>query len=369
MTDSLTVLGVIWGLAFFCNAYDRFRIGVQPSDPGAFPWKTEEPLWLHADIPIDGDSLLQYGSSTLEIRPWENENGVSVKNGIWMLLEPEQQPWMMSQAKYLELALSGSDTAVTKTLFQDDANDIPIELYQMTGIDDPSIMAFVAVQANCRYMSFNVHYDKPDTRFEIVFQLKTPKGYDNSVAEEFYACWPYAANPGLGEIQMSKAIVDLSIYPRLFASADVPDQECHEVWLYLTYYGANYNFPAGTSEKEDDDSEPYTCSPMSEFALIKEPLGASQNSQWSFESGTEQILTPKVPKKPLSDMEVVDEWATTPRIDDFASTGLLESGQFGYGNLKSPSIMEEEAEAEAENETNEGNVSGLGKSNPAGPNN
>ncbi|KAK6355159.1 hypothetical protein TWF696_004279 [Orbilia brochopaga] len=161
---------------------------------------------------------------------------------------------------------------------------------------------------------------------------------------------------------MSKAAVDLNVYPRLFGSADVPDQECHEVWLYLTYYGANYNFPAATSEQEHESDEEYACSPRSEFMMIKEPLEASQNSQWSFESVTEQLLTPKIQKNPFH-METVDEWAPTARMGQISST---KSSPLKFGNLKSPSIIMEEEEEEGDqgNDINEGNIFGLRKAGP-----
>ncbi|KAF3902631.1 hypothetical protein ABW21_db0209730 [Orbilia brochopaga] len=155
---------------------------------------------------------------------------------------------------------------------------------------------------------------------------------------------------------MSKATVDLNAYPRLFASANVPDQECHEVWLYLTYYGVNYNFPATELEEDEYSNDEYACSPKSKFAMITEPLEPSQNSQWSFESTTEQILTPKLQRE-LSNMMVVDEWATTPRLGLLSST---KSSPVKFGNLRSPSIIME-ANDEGGDKMDEGNILKLQK--------
>ncbi|KAK6544309.1 hypothetical protein TWF694_001009 [Orbilia ellipsospora] len=144
------------------------------------------------------------------------------------------------------------------------------------------------------------------------------------------------------QVRMSKSSANLESFPRLFAGSEIPGLECHQVWLYITWYGYNYNV-----NKNESEDESGSCRDESEFAMITESIESPPHSQWSFETTTDQILTPlrkQSSTKPLLD---IDDYAITPRLQELP--GSPES--LGVGNKTSPTLIGIEEQNDEENDT------------------
>ncbi|KAF3161706.1 hypothetical protein TWF788_002397 [Orbilia oligospora] len=322
-----------WLSGLICYAYDEFRIGVQPSDVGAFPWRTKEPLWLHAEIPIGDDGNPAYGKSSVSIRPWADTLGFSKVAGVWALIVPDEDPKMPKYIRYVQLAV--------RTTGQE--FDAAIRIDTAPAVDQPSDPlhgVFRLVELN----DTSVELNKPDTRFDALFEIKTvDKTWQQAPleAKEFFACWPIAPGDPT-QIQASKSVADTSTFPRLFGRGDVLGLECHQVWLYLTYYGYNYNYKKDGSKSDNGDSD--ICDNrdnQSEFDFIEEALYHSEDSG-SQTSGTDQVLTPQeLGGNNLSQLgEEVDLYADTPLIDH-----PKDQDDIGITDLQGPSIVEEDEQS------------------------
>ncbi|KAF3161090.1 hypothetical protein TWF132_000911 [Orbilia oligospora] len=342
-----------WLSGLICHAYDEFRIGIQPSDVGTFPWRTKEPLWLHAEIPVGHDGNPAYGKSSVSIRPWADTLGFSKVAGVWALIVPDEDPGMLEYIRYVKLAVKTTGQEFDAAIRIDTASavdkpsDAPHSMFRLAELNDKFVEVFSLLQNNCGFLSFNVHSNKPDMRFDALFEIKTiDKTWQQAPLEEkeFFACWPIALGDPT-QIQASKSVADTSTFPHLFGRGDVPGLECHQVWLYLTYYGYNYNFKKDGSGSDNGDSD--ICDNRdnkSEFDFIEEALYHLEDSG-SQTSGTDQVLTPQeLGGNNLSQLgEDVDLYADTPLIDH-------PKGQddIGITDLQGPSIVEENEQSGVE---------------------
>ncbi|KAK6536847.1 hypothetical protein TWF281_001057 [Arthrobotrys megalospora] len=245
---------------------------------------------------------------------------------------------MWEKIKYIELAVNATGKSIDSAIT---INNLPgpnglVQEYKMIGIMDKSVQVFSLIQANCRFLSFARQLQQSDDRFEVLFEIKTvdEKWHQASpLDKEFFACWATAISDPT-QIQASKPSADTTSFPRLFGTSDVPGLECHQIWLYVNYYGFNYNIKKSGSDKDNGDDSAQSCSNSeheSEFALIQEALDKLDSGMSeSGTSGTEQILTPyqSEGKSPLKLEDVyVDPYATTPLIEESKDPSVIDEEQ------------------------------------------
>ncbi|KAK6503390.1 hypothetical protein TWF481_008410 [Arthrobotrys musiformis] len=300
---------------------------------------------VHAEIPLE-DGNPSFEGSSVTIRPWANTLGFSKQTAIWSLIVPDPDPAMLKYIKYIQLGVKTTgqeyDAAIrvdTTTIVP--GSDGPTRELKLTRLYDKSVELFSLLQSNCRFLSFNTHNNKPDKRFEILYEIETVgENWQQASYEEkeFFACWP-SIPPDPTQIQASKSSADTSVFPRLFGRGDIPGLECHQVWLYLTYYGYNYNFKKAESDDSDDGSR-NDNDYGSEFALIEEALNHLDDEESGSEtSGTDQVLTPLGPGETLLSGPEVDPDADTPLMDRFE-----DENNFGIADLQDPAIIDEGGE-------------------------
>ncbi|KAK6361319.1 hypothetical protein TWF730_005054 [Orbilia blumenaviensis] len=283
--------------------------------------------------------------SGLIVQPWVSASidNLSKNAAVWSLLVPKREPGMWKYIKYVELAVEATGSAITvNTTSVVPGLAGPVREFKLTDLDDKAIEIFSIIQGNCRFSSFNTHTQNTGRRFEVLYEVKTvdETWQEASLAErEFFACWP-AVPSDPNQIQTSKLALDITKPPRLFGVGDVPGFDCHQVWLYVTYYGYNYNVKK--PESGSDASDENLCDD-SELVLIEEPLGKVEDEEaWSNTSGTDQVLTPQeIGERARSHLQDdVDSYAKTPLIED-----LENEGDYGIIDLKDQPIVENNRES------------------------
>ncbi|KAK6520836.1 hypothetical protein TWF506_001079 [Arthrobotrys conoides] len=259
-----------------------------------------------------------------------------VGRACFPLIHKDKKLAVKSNGKKYDAAIKVDNTPV--------ASGGPLRKYKLTNLNDEFVEVFSPLQANCGLLSFNVWSNIPDERFDAVYEVKTvDRSWQQAPLEEkeFFACWPVASAPvDPTQIQALKLVADITTHPHLFGRGDIPGLECHQVWLYLTYYGFNYNIKKSDSESNNSGNE--ACDNKSEFELFEEPLDDLKNEgSESDSSRTDQVLTPQEPggdnRSQLG--EDVDPYADTPLLDQ-----LDDQDDIGVTDLKNPSIIEEDLE-------------------------